>query len=353
MLEELKKQSLKRVLPGVIVLALLAAVCLALGGAGVVNMVKGPDWLYDYYGEDLEGRYVEADVYVVYDWYAETTSRREGSTVETTKSRDFIVDANDMEYIALEVPAKDLDRVEQQMYDSWDYMDGELEDLTSYYHIEGTVERMDSETLRLYTKYLTDGEGSLDEAFLPYIIKQGKVGSADKTFCVFMSVIGLLLLVWTVVMLVKALTGGYQKNIKKHALAQGDLPLLEEFYIATEPVNGVRSDGRWVLFNLGAKTVLLEAADLLWAYVNRTTHRTNGIKTGTTWAVQLRTKDRKTYALSAKNEEQARETLQLLASSIPHLVTGYSDALNRLFNQDPARFATIPTDTALQEELFG
>ena len=77
MLQELKKQSLKRVLPGVIVLALLAAVCMALGGAGVVNLVKGPDWLYDYYGEDLEGRYVEADVYVVYDWYAETTSRRD------------------------------------------------------------------------------------------------------------------------------------------------------------------------------------------------------------------------------------------------------------------------------------
>ena len=52
MLQELKKQSLKRVLPGVIVLALLAAVCMALGGAGVVNLVKGPDWLYDYYGED-------------------------------------------------------------------------------------------------------------------------------------------------------------------------------------------------------------------------------------------------------------------------------------------------------------
>ena len=41
MLQELKKQSLKRVLPGVIVLALLAAVCMALGGAGVVNLVKG------------------------------------------------------------------------------------------------------------------------------------------------------------------------------------------------------------------------------------------------------------------------------------------------------------------------
>ena len=152
MLQELKKQSLKRVLPGVIVLALLA-VCMALGGAGVVNLVKGPDWLYDYYGEDLEGRYVEADVYVVYDWYAETTSRREGSSAETTKSRDFIIDANDLEYIALEVPAADLKRVEQQMYDSWDYLDDVTDDLTTYYHIEGTVERMDAETLGLYTEF--------------------------------------------------------------------------------------------------------------------------------------------------------------------------------------------------------
>ena len=227
MLQELKKQSLKRVLPGVIVLALLAAVCMALGGAGVVNLVKGPDWLYDYYGEDLEGRYVEADVYVVYDWYAETTSRREGSSVETTKSRDFIIDANDLEYIALEVPAADLKQVEQQMYDSWDYLDDVTDDLTTYYHIEGTVERMDAETLGLYTEFLADG-GTLDEAFLPYIIKQGKVGGADKTFSLFMFVAAVAMLVWLAVLLVKALTGGYQKAIKRRALAEGDLPLLEE-----------------------------------------------------------------------------------------------------------------------------
>lgn len=352
MLQELKKQSLKRVLPGVIALALLVVVCMALGGAGVVDLVKGPDWLYDYYGEDLEGRYVEADVYVVYDWYAETTSRREGSSVETTKSRDFIIDANDLEYIALEVPAADLKQVEQQMYDSWDYLDDVTDDLTTYYHIEGTVERMDAETLGLYTEFLADG-GTLDEAFLPYIIKQGKVGGADKTFSLFMFVAALAMLVWLAVLLIKALTGGYQKAIKRRALAEGDLPLLEEFYIATEPLNGVRSDGRWVLFSQGAKTVLLDAPNVLWAYVHRLTHRTNGIKTGTTWSVQLRTSDRKVYTIGAKNEEQARETLQMLASSMPHLVTGYSDALNRLFNQDPARFATIPTDTALQQELFG
>ena len=122
---------------------------------------------------------------------------------------------------------------------------------------------------------------------------------------------------------------------------------------STVPLNGVRSDGRWVLFSQGAKTVLLDAPNVLWAYVHRLTHRTNGIKTGTTWSVQLRTSDRKVYTIGAKNEEQARETLQMLASSMPHLVTGYSDALNRLFNQDPARFATIPTDAALQQELFG
>ncbi|WP_418666524.1 DUF6709 family protein [Allofournierella sp.] len=352
MLQELKKQSLKRVLPAVILLAVFAAVCLALGGAGMVDLVRGPDWLYDYYGEDLEGRYVEADVYVVYDWYAETTSRREGSSVETTKSRDFIIDANDMEYIALEVPAADLKRVEQQMYDSWDYLDDVTDDLTTYYHIEGTVERMDAETLGLYTEFLADG-GTLDDAFLPYIIRQGKVHGMDKAFSVSMCVIGLALLVWLAVLLIKALTGGYQKSIKRRALAQGDLPLLEEFYIAAEPLHGVRSDGRWVLFNQGPKTILLDAPNVLWAYVHRLTHRTNGIKTGTTWSVQLRTGDRKVYTLGAKNEEQARELLQMLAASMPHLVTGYSDALNRLFSQDPARFATIPTDTALQQELFG
>lgn len=351
MLKELKSISTKRILPGVICLAILAAVCLGLGVKGTFQLAKGPDWLYDYHGEDLVGRYVEADVYVIYDWYAETTSRREGSTYETTKSRDYVIDANDKEYIALEVPARDLDQVDDQMNESWDYLDGLIDDVTTYYHIEGTVERMDAETVALYQEYFADG-GELDEEFLPYIIKQGKVGGSDAPFAVIMTVAGVLLLLWAAGLLLKALTGRYQKQITKRALADGSLPILEEFYVATEPVLGVRTDGRYLLFNDGAKSILLDCPQVLWAYVRQVTHRRNGIKTGVTWSVTLRTSDRKTYTILVKNEDQARQVLQELAGRMPHLVTGYSDALNKLFNQDPAKFATIPTDPTLQQELF-
>ena len=139
MLQELKKLSIRRVIPTAALLLLAAVFCLIWGGTGVFRLVQGPVPLESLYGEELVGQYVQADVYLVYDWYAETTSRTEGSSRTTTKSRDYIIDANDMEYIALEVPARDIAFMDEQIEKTLDYMDYITDDVDTYYPIRGMV----------------------------------------------------------------------------------------------------------------------------------------------------------------------------------------------------------------------
>ena len=351
MLEQLKRQSVKKVLPAAALCLAAALLLLAVGGAGLVTLLAGPEPLYDYYGEELVGKYVQVEAPIVYDWYAETTRESGGSS--TTISRDYIIDANDLEYIAIEVPAEDCGRLDEMMEQSWEFLDGYTDQLPEAYVVTGTVESMDAETLALYTEYLAGEDGELDPSFLPYIIKPGQVGSGSPFSAVLFTLLGLGLLGYGLFLLFRAASGGYQGQLRTKVMAEGILPQLEEFYLTTEPLCGVRADGRWVLLQTGATTVLLDAPDVLWAYVQRTRHRTYGIPIGSTWAVLLRTRTRAAYSLNAKTEEQAQQLLQQLAGKLPHLVTGYSDALNRLYTQDPARFAAIPTDPELQAQLFG
>ena len=211
---------------------------------------------------------------------------------------------------------------------------------------------MDSETRELYIEYLGTEDEGLPPEFLPYIIKQDMVGNSSGGFSIFVFVGGLVMLGLSLFFLIKALSGGYQRQVSARTLMDGSLPILDEFYSATEPVYGMRADERYVLFNEGAKSTLLDSPDLIWAYVYRVRHRTNGIPTGSTWSVRLCVRSGKVYTLSVRNEAAAGEILTALAAKLPHLVTGYSEKLNALYRQDPARFASIPSDTALQQELF-
>ena len=80
------------------------------------------------------------------------------------------------------------------------------------------------------------------------------------------------------------------------------LEQLETFYQSTEPVNGVRA-GRWMMFETGGKTTVLDAENVAWAYMRTVQHRTNGIPTGKTHGLVVRTRDKKMYEISMKKQD--------------------------------------------------
>ena len=80
----------------------------------------------------------------------------------------------------------------------------------------------------------------------------------------------------------------------------------------------------------------------MWTYQNTTTHRTNGIKTGTTYSVVYFVEGYKnSLNIDVPNEAAAQEILRRLNTTCPWIVVGYSDELKSLFNKNRAEFLQL------------
>ncbi len=100
--------------------------------------------------------------------------------------------------------------------------------------------------------------------------------------------------------------------------------------------------GKTFLFYLdGSKPRLIKNDSIVWAYQKTTTHRTNGIKTGTTYSILIYLADKKTRDISVNSEAVAKEVLQCMEQNIPRAVLGYSEELNRIYRREYDNFLKL------------
>lgn len=93
----------------------------------------------------------------------------------------------------------------------------------------------------------------------------------------------------------------------------------------------------WAVFPKFSRFSIQRTSDLLWIYKTVTQHRTNGIPTGKSYSITLRFRDKSTENLISK-KKSADDLLQSLKESYPHVFTGYSEQLVKIFNQNVDEF---------------
>ena len=92
----------------------------------------------------------------------------------------------------------------------------------------------------------------------------------------------------------------------------------------------------------GNKPHLLVKDQIVWVYQQNTTHRTNGVKTGTTYELLVYClNDNKVKSISVPNENTGREILQYLKETMPRAVVGFSDELLKMFKKDYQTFLQL------------
>ena len=80
--------------------------------------------------------------------------------------------------------------------------------------------------------------------------------------------------------------------------------------------------------------------------MNRVTHRTNGIKTGTTYSIVIVVEGVKNaYTLPVDNEQMALDILEKIDKMFPWVVVGYSDQLKTMLAKDRAAFVNLRYNT--------
>jgi len=353
MLEELKRKTLKSHIAAILLLLALSVGMLFVTDFGVFKLLQGTPDLDTLELSELEGKYVKAEIYFIYDWYAGTQSVNKSTNKATITEKEYIIPIGENEYMGLLMGRKRLSEADSLMEDSQKVLTGKTQDLGESFWVKGTVCKMDEESLEYYHEVVgydayTEEE---KELFLPLVLKVDYIGRTEQGLTWFLTAVSALSLFGALWMFIGSLTGWYQRSIKAFCKASASpealMEQLDAFYQNTEPVNGVRM-GQWLMFLHGGNDTIVDSSDILWAYQRTVQHRTNGVPTGKSYGVVLRTRDpKKQYEIAMKNEETTRETLEALLRNYPRMVIGYTPELEKLYHTNREAFQHL-TDPAPQ-----
>ncbi len=359
MLETLKKKSFKKVIAWVVVLYIAAVACMIISGCGIFKLPFKKD-IYDLDVNDLEGQYVTAEVYFIYDYYAYTTETSKSNPRPKTTSKEYIIPIGENEYMGLYLPSRSLSKADKLMKSSQAYLDnpsGTGPSEEEIFTITGTILPMAEDSLEFYHEAvgydeMTDEEKAL---FLPYYLREDYLGRTTEGVTYLLSIGAVVCLICATVMLVRAITGAYQKDVVKFCADTGDkeqaLERMSTYYESAQPVSGIIIADNWIMFQQGAHTRVWPLEKFLWAYKKTTEHRRNGIKTGTTYSVVICNTAKRRFEL-AMREQEVQDALQYIVENSPTTVVGYNNKLDKMYQKDLDKFQRILTDPQVAAEVF-
>lgn len=350
-MKKLKMKSLKSILWVVIFIWVIAAV---LGGPYINGFLKSfqkpiPLESVDFAG-DIEGLYVTGTIYGIYDYYCEETKDYK------LVAREYIIDAGDSYYMGMRAEGtKDMDNADKLMETSWDFLDyvAEYEELEAVqYEVTGTISKIPSDSRVYYYEYRdwigTDAE--TQAMFLPYYLEVNHIDGNDKTTIYALVIISALLVLFSIGMIIWALTGSYQKVIKKYIQNSASPDMAQEkverFLENTPEKKGLRYNNEFICGQSGASTAFGETSKLAWVYLHTTTHKRYFITISTTYELMLCFSNGTRQSVGMKSEAIARGHMEDLSKICPQTIFGYSDELERLFSRNLNEFLNLRFNNA-------
>lgn len=217
MLQKLKSASLKKVMPGIIILFIAAAGLLVYFGPDFITWAKGPVAFEELSINEIENQYVTMTFELTFGTFATevTTTTRNGAKVSERDTMQYhavlvggldrYVNTNEdlyWEFVGLAVPAryfdttKVIDRNSDEFFETYD-----LRALDTTMQITGQILPMDDEMLRHYRSFFREADYTDDEFkeyCAPYYIKVDHLKRGHADFVLFMNALAVILLLWAV-----------------------------------------------------------------------------------------------------------------------------------------------------------
>lgn len=354
MFEALKKKSLKSALVGSIILILI--------GGGLI-FFQGPEAFYAVVGyvdfetlepDEIHGRImVDVDVTSNFGCYMEEYEENTSTHYRRTTNLYYVIwtgddYAEDYRYMGIKVPASYESKMDKMTENSWNYI---ASDPISF---SGEIRKMSAEDYGYFTELFTDYYGLTMEEFealtLPYYIQTQVSKASSNAMAIIITLIGLGLLTWGIVRICRAATGAYLKSFRKAIAAEGctEATVESDFNSAQSfTKNGSIKVGRLFIYDMsGSAPKAIPVSKMMWAYQVTTTHRTNGIKTGTSYSILIYVeREKNSVSLSVPNEAVSQAILEKINVTFPWVVVGFSEEIKRLFNKDRAQFLALRYNT--------
>lgn len=355
MMEELKKKSFKSSL-------LLSVILLITGLALVIGFAKDTFFATTGYvqfetlkPEEIKNQLVDVDLVENFGWYIE--EYEENTKTHSTRTTDYYYviytgASDDLEtdykFMTIKVPASYGSKMDNMTDNTYN---GILSDPISF---SGKIQKLNDEEYEYFVEFWQEigfSDDEIEEMTLPYYINAYDSKGSQNGLYIFIFLFGIALIIWAIVRIIKGSKGAYLKGFRQDIATIG----------CTEA--GVESDlngafsytkkdkikiGRlFTYYDLGSTSPrAIPNKKIMWAYQNTTTHRTNGIKTGTTYSVMFFVEGYKgAFNVSVPNEATAQEILKRINEMFPWVIVGYSEDLKKLFNKDRAQFLQLRYNT--------
>lgn len=370
MFEELKKRSIKKRMFPAILLLIIGGVALVFLFPKVMGAIKGNVAFETLSPDEIkENLLVEVTLDANFGCYIEEYEENTQTHYTRTTDLYYVIwtgDANatDYRYMGIKVPASDEKKMEAMAEATYN---NESCDPIKY---SGEIQKMPAEDYDFLREYFM-GAGLTEEEFeeytLPYFINTEVVPVNSAVVSCTFAVFALFLVLIGIWMIISAVRGGRLKTFKKELADAGigEAEADREYqsaHILLKP-DDFRIGRKLTFYINGSKPHVILNDEIVWAYQKTTTHRTNGIKTGTTYSVVINTINKKKYEservfvkkqseISVAGEKKALETLEYIGQTMPWVLIGYDNDLYRLYNKDCQSFLDIQYNKADHDQLI-
>ncbi len=350
MFEALQKKSFQKVL--------VVSIILILAGGALMGF-KAQDSFYGIFGyqdftrlepDEIKNQLVDVALEANFGCYLEEYEENTDTHAVKTTYYYYVIYtgapddvASDYRFMTIKVPArygKDMDNMATNTYDGIP---------SSPIKFSGKIKKLNSEEYKYFEEFWRDNEfteNEIEELTLPYYISMvDKTGNNVISFLIFGA--GLFLLVWGILRIVRASNGFYLKKLRADITAAGYSAESVESDFASATSFCKKGDIRvgrlfsYVDLNSSVPRAIFNGK-ILWAYQNTTTHRTNGIKTGTTYSIVFYVDGQKNpFNISVPSEAASQEILQKMSTMFPWIIVGYSEELKKLYSKERAQFMEL------------
>lgn len=354
MVEALKKKSFKKSLFSTIFLFVVGIVLIIVTARNAWGAVAGYGEFTSLAPEEINNKLVfyEVELRQNYGCFLEEITKNKDTHVSKKTGYYYVIytgaynDNSDYKYMAIKVPTSYVGKMEKMADATYEGNLGKKLELF------GKIEKMSKEELRYFEEFWEDmgfTDSEIEDMVIPYYIDV----YANRTFFSAMFAIvflaGVAGVVWAVIRLVKGSKGGYLNAFLKDISSNGYTEATAESDLSgafTYDKAAVKTGRLFTYYNMdSSKPRAVLNSKILWAYQNTITHRTNGIKTGTTYELKVWLDGGKSVSMTMPNEQVTREALQRMNGMFPWVVIGYTEELSRLFHKNPAQFRELRYNT--------
>lgn len=353
MFEELKKKILKS--------SLLWSVILVIAGLGLAGW-NAMDAFYAATGyvdftklapDQIKSQLVDVNLTESFGCYLETRERNTKTGREKITDLYYLIPtgdiyATDWRYMSAKVPASYENRMETL---SENTLSGQA--ASEPVLLSGKIKKLDAEEYSYFKSYLSQAgfsDEEIEEATIPYYINVFASKTSMNIVYIALFALGAFLLIFGIFRIAKVAGGSSLKKLHKDIAAAGySEPMVDSDYRSARSFDkkGTLKIGRLMTYYIsGSDARAIPNSKIMWAYQNTVTHRTNGVKTGTTYNVMIFDEiTPKGHTFPVANESIAQDMLTLINTMFPWVVVGYSDELKKLYNKDRSQFLQLRYNT--------